>query len=898
MTCLARMMSCQLTRGQSSLSGARATILMVGKDAADCDLVVKLLELEGYAAGAAIYTRQTSIIIAQSPPDLILLDVEAAVSEGYELVRQLKADESTSNVPIIIVTASVGRSFRLEGLDAGAEDFLNKPIDRAELWLRVRNLLRLKALSDFQKDHSAILERQVHERTGALRRFRMALDIGGDAIFLVNRRTMQYVDVNSAACALLGYSHEELLTMRPDQTSTASRKQLERVYDAVIACHPLGELDEVTMVRRDNTTLPLEARRQAYRDGEEWLIVAVLRDISERIYAAHRIKYLNRVYEFVSSINALIIRVRDRDELFNEACQIAIDEGGFHVALIEMLDSSRTKLRPVALAGKNETLVSTIEGVLAARNGEVTPMTQRAITYNEAVVSNDSQNDPRVAADDKHSEFGICSKAILPISESKNAFGALVLYSGTANFFQPVEMKLLSDLADNIAFAIGHIEERGRLDYLAHYDALTGLAIRQLFLERVSLHIRGGISGRHKVALILTDLEQFKNINDSLGRTAGDSLLKQVAEWFARDVGDVNLLARVGADRFAILLPEVKEEGNVARFLEKMAESFLQHSFGENPAGFRVAFKAGVAIFPDDGNAADVLLKNAEAALKQAKRKGERYLFHTQKMTETVASRLTLENRLREALEKDEFLLYYQPKVNLVGGAITGVEALMRWSDPRTGLVAPAQFIPMLEETGLIHDVGRWALRQAMRDYIRWRKVHNVAIPIAVNVSSLQLRDRGLIEEITEFTESHDDRLHAVGIELEITESVAMTNVEHNIKTFQSIRGLGVQIAIDDFGTGFSSLSYLSQLPIDTLKIDRSFVTNVTKGRKGLALVSTIINLAHALELNVVAEGVETEEQASLLRSLSCDEMQGYLFCKPMACHLFETTYLMRHHEV
>jgi EAL domain-containing protein (putative c-di-GMP-specific phosphodiesterase class I) len=305
---------------------------------------------------------------------------------------------------------------------------------------------------------------------------------------------------------------------------------------------------------------------------------------------------------------------------------------------------------------------------------------------------------------------------------------------------------------------------------------------------------------------------------------------------------------------------------------------------------FRIACKVGVALFPDDGADADTLFKNAEAALKKAKASGDRYLFYTQKMTETVAGRLTLENQLRQALDKEEFVLHYQPKVGLASGKLTGAEALIRWNDPRTGLVPPGRFIPVLEETGMIHEVGRWALRQAVEDYLRWRAAGLAAVRIAVNVSPLQLRDRGFIAEIEQAIGI--DAHAAAGLELEITESLIMENVQHSIASLKAIRAMGVTMAIDDFGTGFSSLSYLAKLPVDTLKIDRSFVIDMTAGPDGLALVSTIITLAHSLNLKVVAEGVETEEQSRLLRLLNCDEMQGFLFSKPVPGEIFETRFL------
>jgi EAL domain-containing protein (putative c-di-GMP-specific phosphodiesterase class I) len=261
-------------------------------------------------------------------------------------------------------------------------------------------------------------------------------------------------------------------------------------------------------------------------------------------------------------------------------------------------------------------------------------------------------------------------------------------------------------------------------------------------------------------------------------------------------------------------------------------------------------------------------------------------------MSNAVEGKLSLETQLREALEKDQFVLYYQPKVNLATGLLTGAEALLRWKDPRTGLIPPSRFIPSLEETGLIYEVGRWALGTAMKDYARWRAAGLLIGRIAVNVSPIQLRDPDFIAEL-ERTVGIDARA-AAGLELEITEGVIMEDVGHTIASLRAIRAMGLTVAIDDFGTGFSSLSYLAKLPVDTLKIDRSFIVEMTQSPEGLALVSTIINLAHGLKLKVVAEGVETEEQSRLLRLLGCDEMQGFFFSRPIPAEDFESKYLDR----
>ncbi|MBK7765159.1 MAG: EAL domain-containing protein [Sulfuritalea sp.] len=617
----------------------------------------------------------------------------------------------------------------------------------------------------------------------------------------------------------------------------------------------------------------------------------VATDITARKTAENRIRRLNRVHAVLSGINTLIVRVRDRDELFREACRIAVDSGGFRMSMLCIVDRTAMTIVPVASAGKDESLFSAVKEILSSDEAASKSMVGRAIAEKAAIVSNDLRNDPQLLLGNHYRDAEVRSLAVLPLVVADVATGALLLYSAEIDFFDDEELKLLTELAGDIGFAIDHIDRSDRLDYLSYYDALTGLANRTLFIDRVEQYMRGAAGGGHKLAVMLIDLERFKNINDSLGRPAGDLLLKQAADWLSRAAGDANLLARIGADHFAAVLPEVRQEGNLTRLIEKTMGAFLDHPFHLNDAVFRIAVKVGIALFPDDGTDAETLFRNAEAALKRAKASGERYLFYTRTMTAAVAGKLTLENQLRQALDNHEFVLHYQPKVSLASGKMTSAEALIRWNDPRTGLVPPGRFIPILEESGLIYDVGRWALRQTIADYLRWCRAGLPVVRMAVNVSPLQLRNRGFVDEIGRVIGI--DEHAAAGLELEITESLIMEDIKHNIASLQAIRAKGVSIAIDDFGTGFSSLSYLSRLPVDTLKIDRSFVIDMTAGPEGLALVATIVDLAHALKLKVVAEGVETEEQQRLLRLLNCDEMQGYLFSKPVPAETFETTFLI-----
>ncbi|MDE3021761.1 MAG: EAL domain-containing protein [Pseudomonadota bacterium] len=616
----------------------------------------------------------------------------------------------------------------------------------------------------------------------------------------------------------------------------------------------------------------------------------VFDNITKRKDAEARIIYLNRVYAMLSNINTLIVRAHDREELFNEACRIAVDTGGFKMSMICIIDEKTKFIVPVASAGKSDELMNAIKTILSSKKGAQTTMVARAIREKQVIVSNVSQQDPSLVFGKIYAESGVNSLVIFPLIVSNEALGVIALYASENEFFHEEELRLLTELTSDISFAIDYLNNQERLNYLSYYDDLTGLANHNLFLERVGQYIRSA-DDEQKIALLLIDLERFKSINDGLGRAAGDTLLNQVAELLiSLNAGRADLLGRVGVDQFAMVLPEIRQNSEVARQVEKMLATFLGYSFLLNEAQFRIGAKIGIALFPDDGNDAETLFKHSESALKTAKKHGDRYLFHTKKMTESVASLLSLENQLRQAIDNGEFVLHYQPKVNLINGKITGAEALIRWNNPFTGLVPPGKFIPILEETGLIYEVGRWALHKAIDDYLRWCSKGLEAVRVAVNVSPLQLRNPEFINEIKRKVDI--DVRAFEGLELEITESTIMEDITWGISSLQAIRNLGVHIAIDDFGTGFSSLSYLSKLPIDTLKIDRIFIIDMTAKPEGLALVSTIINLAHSLKLKVVAEGVETEEQARLLRLINCDEIQGFLVSKPVSVDTFETEFL------
>jgi diguanylate cyclase (GGDEF)-like protein/PAS domain S-box-containing protein len=678
-----------------------------------------------------------------------------------------------------------------------------------------------------------------------------------------------------------------------DVFTPSANGQSKLVFQSLIADQPGARHWENEIVTRSGARRLIRWNNSVLRSatGEVTGTASIGEDITRQRQDENRIKHLKRVYAMLSRINAMVIRAINREELFHESCRIAVEAGGFVMSMIVVVDQPAGNLVPIASMGKNSDFMNLITSLLASGNQVQDTMVARAIRTRKAILSNDSRNDSIVLLGKRYTDAGVRSLAVLPLVVSGEAIGALSLYSNEAHFFHEEEMKLLTELTHDIAFAIDHVDKGAKLTYLAHYDSLTGLANQSLFIDRLREKLLSAADAGQMQSVFALDIDRFESISDAFGRNAGEELLRQVAERVVKvGGGDASRFARLGMDRFAIVSPPMASVDAVRRYLEQRLDAAFHDPFRVGDNDFRVFVKVGLAMFPDDGTDADALLRNAEAALKRAKLSGERYLFFNPKMTAHVAERLALENRLRHALDHGEFELFYQPKVNMITGKVTSAEALIRWNDPSTGLVQPMQFIPILEETGLIDEVGRWALGKAVGDYLRWLDAGLPAVRIAVNVSPLQLRNRKFTSELEQLLGI--DARSAAGLEIEITEGVIMEDIDYSISMLGTIRALGVTVAVDDFGTGFSSLRYVARLPLDSLKIDQSFIAGIANGPSGRSLVSTIISLGHALKLKVIAEGVETEEQMRLLRTLGCDETQGYLFSNPVPVDVFERKFL------
>ncbi|HVK54295.1 MAG TPA: EAL domain-containing protein [Burkholderiales bacterium] len=683
-----------------------ACILIVDDELQNRKLLEALLRPEGYLTLSAASGEEALASIAQRAPDLILLDIMMPGMDGCQLARILKADPATSTIPIIMVTAQIDRSARLAALDAGAEEFLTKPVDRAELWLRVRNLLRLKAYGDLLQNHSVILEREVQERTTDLQRFRTAMDATGDAIFLVNRATMRFMEVNATACNMLGYTKEEFLAMAPSQLGEATLEQLESMYDVIIAGHSADGLAETHIRRKDGSLLQVEMHREAQHSGAGWIIVSVAHDIAERK------------------------------------------------------------------------------------------------------------------------------------------------------------------------------EAEKRLHHMAHYDALTGLPNRTLFYETLKKTLAQAAESGWVIAVLCIDLDYFKNVNDTLGHAIGDKLLAQFSDRLVQCVRVRDTVGRMGGDEFALILVCQERQQGPTLVANKIRDA-LHTPFNLEGHEVTVTASIGVTVHPDDASDPETLLKYADTAMYRAKLAGrDTFRFFTAQMNIDALARLNLETSLRKAIENSEFVLHYQPAVQLNSGRIAGLEALLRWQRPGHGLIPPKDFIPVLEETGLIVRVGSWVIAEACKQIGLWMRSSIGPMQIAVNISGRQFIEGDLEGDVIRAVRDND--ITADLLELELTETSLMENTERTITSLQNLRKLGVRISIDDFGTGFSSLAYLRRFPIDKLKIDISFIRDITSNPDDAAIALAIISMAHSLKLDVIAEGVETAAQLAYLRGHNCDQMQGYYFSPPL----------------
>lgn len=604
--------------------------------------------------------------------------------------------------------------------------------------------------------------------------------------------------------------------------------------------------------------------------------------------AERRVARVTGVLQMLSGINAAVVRIQDRAELLREACRLASRVGGYSVAMIAMIDANTRTARSVATGGMEIEVMAKAVFTVAASEAEDTSLTGSVIRSGQAVFCDDlMRSEKPIHGRDELLRNGIHSLAALPLVIDQTPVGAFVVGTVEAGLMGRDELQLLHEVAANLSFALQYLDKQDAVHFLNFFDPLTGLAKRTLFCERLGRLLARGGDRASRFAVEVFDLDHLSVINDSHGRHTGDRLLQCVAERLKVHCPDTERLAHLGGGTFVMVVPLGSSAEGDLRQLHRDVMRLFEQPFPIDGRDIAVTARCGFAFYPDNGRDANQLVQNAEAALKEAKTQGEQYLRHRLEMNSALAARVKMEHRLRAALGNNQFELHYQPKLRLSTGKIETAEALLRWRDPERGLVAPGTFLPILESAGLMPAVGAWALNQAAADCRDWRRSGLPPVRVAVNVSPTELRRRGFEHEVVLAvgTLVHDA---GWGIDIEVTEGALLGDSASCVQALRVMRNAGLRIAIDDFGTGYSSLARLSELPIDTLKIDRVFTRRLPDDRRIGTLVQTIIDLAHAFDMTTVAEGVETQKQLNFLTRAGCDESQGYLHSRPIPRAEFE----------
>ncbi|MGA8095890.1 MAG: EAL domain-containing protein [Steroidobacteraceae bacterium] len=634
----------------------------------------------------------------------------------------------------------------------------------------------------------------------------------------------------------------------------------------------------VDYVLKTNPARLVPAVRRALREVEER---------ARRRAAERQIARLTRRLRMQSGINSAVIRIRDRDELLREVCRLAYEVGGYDRAAIFLMAADGRTATPwysLGVAPPSEQALP----VLTIGDGTEpdTTLIGQALRTGEIALSADlTRSQPPISSRERLLEAGLRSLVALPLIVGGERVGALALGSRETHIVGDEELRLLQDVAANMSFALRYLQQEDRAQYLTSFDPLTGLAKRALFCQRLDQRLGDRATLESTPTVVAFDVMHLSKVNDSFGRHVGDLLLQAVAKRLKYHITDDDRLGYLGGGTFVLVLPQ--DETSAESVTTLLENTVFREPFRIEGRALRTSFRSGIARSPADGRDGNTLAQRAEAALKQAKEAGEQYLHYQIEMRSDIAERLALEHRLRAALDERQFALHYQPQVSLATGRIEGVEALLRWQDPEQGLVLPARFLPVLESSGMIVAVGDWVLRQAVEDCLRWSRAGLGPLRIAVNVSAQQIRRRTFAAHV--LAAAKPCLGEGCGIDLEITETGLLHDVEGASRKLRELRAAGLRIALDDFGTGYSSLGLLSKLPVDLVKIDRSFITGLPEDKASVTLVSSVIGLASAFGLKVVAEGVETPAQLEMLRTLRCDHSQGYLHSRPVPAARLET---------
>ena len=713
-------------------------------------------------------------------------------------------------------------------------------------------------------------------------RFRRLAENAVDVIYryaLHPKRAFEYV--SPAATNMTGYTPEQHYA-DPDLVRKLVHPDDVELIERLWRGERAAASAEIRLIRRDGTVIWTEQRNVPVYDDAGRLIAfeGIARDITERKRAEEELRLLQTITVAVGAAD-------DLDAALRIVLQRVCETTGWVIgqAWVQGIDgatltcshawySRAPGLEPFRAYSQSWQVRQSGSGLLA-----------RAWRTRAPVWVRDVATEPEFARSDQAQRAGLHAALAVPVLVGDDLEAVMEFYMLAPRPEEEHLVRTVAGVAAQLGSVIRQKRSEARLMYLAHHDLVTDLPNRELFHDRLKQAMREADRYERLVAVAFLDLDRFKTINDSLGHEIGDRLLQAVAERLSACVRAADTVARLSGDEFTVVLPDLGHVDDAARVVEKIVDNF-RHPFQVSGMELYVSASIGITLYPFDDTDIKGLLRNADVAMYRAKAKGRNtYEFYAAEMTAQVQEQLSLEGALRRALDRNEFMLEYQPIVDLQSGRIVGAEALLRWHHPERGVIPPAQFIPLAEETGLIVPIGAWVLAHACAQGAAWRAAGHTALRLSVNISPRQFLQPGLIQTIT--AALGDSGFDRAWLELEITENLLMQNVESTLSNLEALHQMGIHLSIDDFGTGYSSLSYLKRFAIDRLKIDRSFVKDIPNDADDAAITTAIIAMAHELGLQVVAEGVETAEQLAFLRANGCDIMQGYFFSRPVSADAF-----------
>ena len=845
-------------------------LVMVEDMPMEAEIAVRQLESGGFSCNWKRVESEAALrhALDETRPDLILSDFTLP---GFDGISALEiAREMSPDTPFIFLSGTIGEERAIDALQRGAYDYVLKS-NMARLAPAVRRALSEANARRAQRS----LEQQLRDIVATSQDWIWEHDAQGRFTFC-----------SESVRQVLGYGPDEML-----RTNASQYIHPEDLASLDFAMHTLGA--------NQRTASNLQVRWRHRNGSYRWLernMLALLgdsggvvgfrgseRDITERRRQEKHISRLTRVLKMLSGVNSAMVRIRQRREILIEACRLATSVGGYASAMVALVEPGTRTARPTAWSGSIDgPAAQQLTFSVAENPADDSSVIGRVLRTGSALVCNDLQTlDMPLAARATLLDGGFRSVVAYPLLVDKTPVGALMLTSYDVGAVGDEESRMLRELVANLSFALQYLHKEDEVRFLSYFDPLTSLAKRGLFCERLVRALEPRIGRRGTPAVAVLDIEQLSTINDSFGRHAGDQLLQQVADRIKRHADNTEFLAHFGGGTFGLIMEVAGDEDEAVHWMQEQVAEVFRAPFNVDGRGIPVDVKCGFARYPDNGNDANMLVQNAEAALRSAKSTGEKYLPHRLELSSAVVSRMTMEHRLRGAVDRQEFELHYQPKVDVRTRQIRGLEALVRWRDPEAGLVLPGAFLSLMETSGLIVPLGDWILRQAASDLRRWQGAGLSPGRVAVNISPVQLRRRAFADHLLDLVgEWRDDQ---TGIDIEITEGVLIDDVSSAVSQLRLLRRSGVRVAIDDFGTGYSSLSRLAELPVDMLKIDRSFVNVLTTSGTGRTVAQTIIALGKAFSMATIAEGVETPEQLEMLAHLGCDQSQGYLHGRPMA---------------